>query len=151
MQKTPPICKIWLGEIFLVVCNLNQVLPGWSFFAIEVAAILWGSLWSKQHAIFKTDIKGSVDAWNHGHFQANYMDVLRRDVQFVADHYNFCVDLSYIPSSANPVDTISRNRLDEFFAKNPTAISGPPFGKFPTHVNKDQNAVRKLCNLPIKE
>ena len=134
---------------------LKQANPGivWmELFAIVIAVTLWGPQWSNQHVIFKTDSKSSVDAWCHARFgeHEGSMAMLMVCILLVARHYRFSVDVSYIPSNKNPVDTLSRDNLDEFFAKNPTADSEPPFRSFSDVEKEFLNSVRKLCKLPIR-
>ena len=87
-----------------------------------VAASLWGEKWARKKVLFRSDNMATVHAVNSWLPKDRHLTSLLRRLAILAVHHNFQVKAAHIPGVVNTdADDLSRDRMDKFLARNPSA------------------------------
>ena len=87
-----------------------------------VAASLWGEKWARKKVLFRSDNMATVHAVNSWLPKDRHLTSLLRRLATLAVHHNFQVKAAHIPGVVNTdADDLSRDRMDRFLARNPSA------------------------------
>ena len=118
-------CAKWQTDLALqlsspVSISFQELYP------IVVAAMLWGSQWSRRRIVFHCDNFGTVHIINKGCSKSADIMRLMRRLTLVAARYSFTFTAKHLPGKKNKiVDCLSRLQLTEFRKLAPHALPKP--------------------------
>ena len=76
---------------------------------IIVALRLWGSDWSHQKVILKTDNMAVVNIYNSGYTRDQYLDSIVHNIWLLMSEYDICLKVVHIAGKKNTIaDLLSR-------------------------------------------
>ncbi|VDI45709.1 Hypothetical predicted protein [Mytilus galloprovincialis] len=95
-------------------------------YPIVVAAILWGSKWSKKRILFWCDNEATVAIVKKGRSKCLQIMSLMRQLTWCACKYNFHFSAKHVPGYENEIsDALSRFQMDRFRRLAPNAALQP--------------------------
>ena len=95
-------------------------------YPIVVAALLWGSQWSKKRVLFWCDNEATVAIVKKGRSKCLQIMRLMRQFTWCACKYNFVFSAKHVPGRNNEIsDALSRLQIDRFYRLAPNAAQKP--------------------------
>ena len=118
-------CAKWQTDLALQLSS-SVSISFQELYPIVVAAMLWGSQWSRRRIVFHCDNFGTVHIINKGCSKSADIMRLMRRLTLVAARYSFTFTAKHLPGKKNKIaDCLSRLQLTEFRKLAPHAMPKP--------------------------
>ena len=110
----------WPAEWRPITIMAKELVP------IVLSCSVWGSSLNKKRVRFLCDNRGVVESIQKGASKDKLVMHLLRCLWFFTAYHDICITASHLPGMQNrAADLLSRNKLQQFLASNPTASHLP--------------------------
>ena len=119
-------CGAWCGSKWFQVqwddCTKDFSIAIKELIPIIIAAVIWGSNWTGYRVIARCDNESIVTVLNSRYSKEPHVMSMLRTLFFIEARLQFSISSQHIAGVSNTLaDCLSRNQLEKFYAKFPSA------------------------------